>query len=229
MSVYNTYQELKQAVARWLTREDDPDIGARAAEFIGLCEAQIRRNQEWFTELWSDQNSGDPYAVTDIPVELPVYVNAVTSLWTESGISKDEIPVVTMEEWRRKVNINNDATGIPRVATFVDRKSRGLGPLLYLWPRPDTSSEPYEIDFEYLRDVPTLEDDPSFLQNNLVKRHPDLYLYGSLIESMAFYEHDARLPLWEKRFDRAVEEINRESERIRSLSHSKRIRLARSF
>lgn len=229
MPAYSSYLELKQAIARWLNREDDPDIDARAAEFIALCEARIRRNQEWFTEVWSLQNSGEPYAITDEdPIELPAYIDSITDVWLDTGVRKRPIPVVTLAEWRDRVASNEDATGIPQLATMVSRKSAGLGPVLYLWPRPaGTVDDPFLIDFQYVRSVPELSTD--FASNGMITRHPDLYLYGALVESAPFYEHDERLALWETRYAQAMAEINIEHERTMFGATLKRPRLPRVF
>lgn len=236
MATYNSYAELQAAIARWLNRDDDPDILNRAAEFIGLAESAIRRNQEWFTQIYSLENGGLPLSVTAQPMELPVYVKELKSLWAASNQWNHTITVLPISAWRDLAASNADAEGIPTKAVLVPQMDKWMkndgtrqGPKLYLWPKP-AISDPlnyFSVDFQYVRDVLPLSDDTT--TNGLFLRHPDLYLYGALVESAPFYEHDERLQMWQARYDRAVSEINIERERAEFGTSAKRVRLPRSF
>jgi hypothetical protein len=233
MTVFATYSDLQNSIARWLNREDDPDILARAAEFIELAEAKIRRKQEWFYRIYSLENSGTPLAITDVPQDLGSDVLRVTEMWASTDSWKNPITILTPTAWRDLAHSNNNTQGIPTHAVIVPEmdtwmKNDGTrtGPKLFLWPTPATDGS-YSVDFQYVRDVPPLATDAT--TNGLFLRHPDLYLYGALVESAPFYEHDSRLPLWKDRFDSAVDEINLERERAELGSSNKRVRLPRSF
>lgn len=232
MPLYSSYEDLKVGIARWLNREDDPDIDVRAAEFIELAESRIRRQQEWFSQLYSLQN-GSPLAIDAYPMILPDHVKTLTDLWGACDLSRENIDLLPTSAWRDLVASNNNAEGVPSKAVVVSQMDRWMrddgtraGPALYLWPPPPTDGS-FMVDFQFIRDVDPLAEDAS--NNGLFLRYPDLYLYGALCESAPYYQHDDRLQLWESRFQRAVDEVNTERERAEFGSHSKRVRLPRTF
>jgi hypothetical protein len=233
VALYNSFLDLQNAVALWINREDDPVILPRTAEFIGLAEAAIRRNQQWFTQVFSLTNAGQPFPITSYPQELPVFTKEVTNIWCSTDTNKGEIEVLPISAWRDLVAFDNNTQGVPTKAVLVPQMDLWMkddatrqGPQLYLWPPPPTDGS-FFIDFKYVRDVPPLSEDT--VNNGLLQRHPDLYLYGALIEASPFLQHDERVPLWQARYDKAVKEINLERERAEFGPSAKRPRLPRSF
>lgn len=222
------YASLRSAVVRWLLREDDPTALDQAEEFIALAEASIRRRVEWFTRVYS-QEAGSPFPLSGAEYEqLPPFVRAVRHIWLATADFKAPIVLVPRQDLQRALQ-NGPAAGIPRVAHVSTQGDAWLkqpasaGPLLWLAPRPQSG---LAIDFEYIHDVPPIKTDTT--TNGLFLRHPDLYLYGALLESAPFYEHDERIPVWRERFERAVAEVNREREALLTAAPA-RIALPRSF
>jgi len=235
MPSLTTYQALKDAVGLWLNRESDPDIDTRAAQFIELGEARIRRNQEWFAQIFSLEN-GTSLTVVGNPTELPNHVRTVLNLWASTDAWKHTIELLPISAWRDLTATNRDAAGIPTKAVIVPQMDKWMkddgtraGPQLYLWPQPglDPTQNPFAVDFQYIRDVDPLSEDAQ--TNGMFLRYPDLYLYAALAESAPFYQHDERLQLWEARYQQAVKDINIERERAEFGSAAKRVRLPRSF
>jgi hypothetical protein len=234
-----TYDDLQDEVINgWLDREGDDDAVARFPTWLALCEARIRRQQEWFRQIYSLANSGDPLSITAYPMELPNFVREVTTMWNATDDAHGEIEIVTPSAWRGFTSLNsstgnaraNKAVIVPQMDSFlVDPDGVGVetlhGAYLYLHPRVVIDGS-YKVDFEYIRDLPPLT---ANVTNGLFIRHPDLYLYGTLVETAPYYEHDERLPLWEQRFTQAIAEINRERERAQFSASRKRIQLPRSF
>lgn len=230
---FQTYNDLKSAVTDWLNRTGDTAIENRVPDWIALCEARIRRQQEWFVQYYSLANSGLPLDITANPQELPTYVKNIEAMWAATGAYKHPIEVVTPEAWRTLTVGNADAQGIPRKAVIVPQMDNwqvdpdGTGPIVkqgsrvFLWPRPLIDGS-FKIDFKYLRDVDPMT---ASAVNGLYIRHPDLYLYGTLCESAPFLQHDERLGLWESRYDNAVKEINVERERAEYSASKKSVNL----
>ena len=54
----------------------------------------------------------------------------------------------------------------------------------------------------------------NFASNPIVAEHPDLYLYGALVESAPFLMHDERLPIWESRYQQAVKAVRVQDDRL---------------
>lgn len=233
------FQSLKSEIGKWLLREDDADIDDRASLFVSLAEARIRRNQEWFTQLYSLTNAGLPLDCTANPTQLPANVKQVLDMWASTGSWNHPIEILPPSAWRDLAATNRDANGIPTKAVIIPEMDHWMGadtgtddatsgPKLYLWPQPsDTSQGPFQIDFKYIRDVEPLANNTD--TNGLLRRHPDLYLYAALVESSAFYQHDDRLQMWEQRYQQAVSEINIERDRAEFGASAKRTRLPRSF
>jgi hypothetical protein len=229
-----TYAELVEAVLAWLNRETDTDIEARVPDWIVLCEARIRRQQEWFRQIYSLANAGVPLAISDYPQELPAYVREVTAMWNANTASHGEIEILTPSAWRGFVKLDSSVGAVPRKAVIVPQMDRFLqatdagaaqGAFLYLWPEPPTDST-LSVDFEYIRDLDPITTNAV---GGLFLRHPDLYLYGTLVESAPYLQHDERLQLWESRFNQAVKEINIERERAQFAASRKRPTLPRVF
>lgn len=226
----NSYQTLKDAIGRWLYRDNESDIDDRSSELLQLGEARIRRNQEWFSQVYSLENGGNPLTVTVNPTVLPALIKQVLNIWASTGDWKHTIEIVPISQWRDLAASNRDASGIPTKAVIVPEMDGwpNTGAKLYLWPQPSSDpNSPFAIDFKYLKDLAPLSN--SNTSNGLLLRHPDLYLYAALAESAPFYQHDERLPLWEQRYAQIVREINIERERAEFGGGPKRPRLPRAF
>jgi hypothetical protein len=88
----------------------------------------------------------------------------------------------------------SSATGKPKVFSVI-------GSEIAFGPIPDSTDtvEMWFYQFDALSDSNTT--------NWLLTAHPDIYLYGSLVEAEPFYTNDARMPLWKARLDEAMAEL----------------------
>jgi hypothetical protein len=231
---FTTYDKLVQSVLGWLNREGDDEIEARVPDWIALAEARIRRQQEWFRQIYSLANAGVSLPITAYPMQLPKYVREVTAIWNTNQLSHGEIEILTPSAWRGFVQINSALGTLPRKAVIVPQMDRYMqdtaagvaqGPFLYLWPQPPTDGS-LSVDFEYIRDLDPIT---TSAVNGLFLRHPDLYLYGTLAESAPYLQHDERTTIWDGRFEQAVKEINIERERAQFSASRKRPTLPRKF
>jgi hypothetical protein len=235
VAIFNSYSSLKTEVFRWINREDDPDADDRAASFIELGESRIRRNQEWYTQIYSLENGGQPLSVTANPTELPPFVKTVKNLWASTDLWKGTIEILPISAWRDLVASNRDAAGIPTKAIISPQMDKWMkddgtrqGPKVYFWPAPGFDpNTPFAVDFQYIRDTLPLSEDAQ--NNGLFLRYPDLYLAAALAEAAVYYQHDDRLQIWEGKYQQAVKEINIERERAEFGASAKRVRLPRSF
>ena len=48
--------------------------------------------------------------------------------------------------------------------------------------------------------------------NWLIDDHPDIYIYGALVHTAPYLKDDARLPVWESRLEKAINEIDQATE-----------------
>lgn len=75
-------------------------------------------------------------------------------------------------------------------------------------PAPDAD---YTIELVYYARIPTLsEAAPS---NWLMLEHPDVYLYGALMQSAPYLKDDARMSTWGMLYEGAIAQVNAESYR----------------
>lgn len=82
------------------------------------------------------------------------------------------------------------------------------GDALQLTPEPDTD---YPLEILYHARLPELSDaNPT---NWLLRRNPDIYLYGALLQASPYLDKDKRIPVWSSLYESAIEELNVQSER----------------
>lgn len=97
-------------------------------------------------------------------------------------------------------------TGLPTVFAIEANELR-------LGPAPDTT---YTLDITYLGAPAAITDSAV---NDLFTNNPDLYLYGSLLNSELYVGKDQRALLWGERYKAALDSIIRASNR-KKWSHS---------
>lgn len=79
------------------------------------------------------------------------------------------------------------------------------------------------IDLVYIRDFVSIVSDPNGT-NGILRLHPSVYLYGSLLHTAPWLQHDDRLPVWQSLYDAALKRMNKEMERAQMSDVPKRAR-----
>jgi hypothetical protein len=185
-----TYSELKTAVESWL---DHTLFTARVPEFIALFEATANRRlrvreQEATTSLTPSSGA----------VALPAdYLAWRRVSWL--GSSRVELQYVHPSYLQAAYPAAPQ--DVPRVFTIE-------GATLTVRPIDDT-----DLQFDYFRKIPPLSDGAP--TNWLIAAHPDLYLFGALVEAEMFGVNDERAPLWKARRDEIFDEIEKLSNKTR--------------
>jgi len=185
-----SYSELQTAVGNWL---DHGLFTARIPEFIALFEAAANRRlrvrqQEVSTTLTPSSGS----------VALPSdYLAWRRVTWT--GSTRVELQYVHPSYLQAAYP--SSPSDVPRIFTIE-------GATLKVRPVDDTS-----LEFDYLQKIPALSD--SATTNWLLTAHPDLYLFGALVEAEMFGVNDERAPLWKARRDEIFDEIEKLSNKSR--------------
>ena len=191
-----TYTELTESIADWLNRVGQPELAARAPDFIALAEARHSR------ELRVRQ----------------MVKRATSSL--ESGF------ITLPGDWLEAKNVQINIDGRPRKLEYVTleradeiRASRiydSTGPRFFnvtgsqLEVVP-TVKDSAEIELTYYARIPSLGEDTA--DNWLLREWPDLYLYGALVHSAPYLRDDERVSVWAGFYDRALEEATLADER----------------
>lgn len=194
MADFADYDELVTTIGtRWLNRSD---LAERIPGFIELAEADMRRDLRVNTvreALTLDSNA----------VSLPAACEELRSVrFNTSSLqhSLDGRSAAALSALRVT------GSGQPHYYAVVNN-------VLMLDIDPDSDYTAEIVYFEKL--VALSAEAPT---NSTLLNSPDIYLYGALIHSAPYLEHDERLPLWQSLFDRAVakENIRRENSEMGS-------------
>ncbi len=180
----STFAELQSAVETWLGHTL---FTSSVPDFITLFEAEANRRlrarqQETSTTL--TPSSGTATLPTD-------YLSWRRVTWSGSVLAELEYQTPSY----LRALFPETPSGVPRFFTIE-------GSSLLVRPTSDTG-----IDFDYYQKIPALS--ASATTNWLLTAHPDVYLFGSLVEADMFGVHDARAGAWLTRRDAIFEEIQR--------------------
>ena len=190
----STYAELKTALASWLDREDLTDI---IPDFIALTESRHRR--DFKIRRMETRVTASTIADTEY-YSLPDNYVAMRNIQLNTD-PKTPLEYLTPEIMDRIKG--GSSTGQPRVYSII-------GNNFQLRPIPDSV---YEIEMLYYKYFTPLSD--SNTTNDMLTYHPDLYLYGSLVEAEPYLQNDKRLQTWASLYDRAKKDLIDTNERDR--------------
>ena len=178
------YTTLQSAVADWLNRDD---LTATIPTFIQLAEDQLR------TRLRGAHVETVTYGITKGEVPLPGDVSVVESihLVTVTGSRRNLFATDLAGVWSAR----GDGTASVPVCYSVVQDEVWFGPV------PDqayTGTLVYE---------PFLALSSTQATNWALTASPSAYLYGALVAAAPYLKDDARMPLWQQAFDRAVGDL----------------------
>ena len=183
-----SYAELQQAIADWLERAD---LVTRIPDFIALFEAAANRRlrvrqQEATVSLTPSSGS----------VALPAdYLAWRRVTWT--GSSRVDLQYVHPSYLQAAYP--SSPSDVPRIFTIE-------GATLKVRPVDDGA-----LEFDYLQKVPPL----SAGVNWLFGSHPDLYLFGALVEGQGYALNPQAAALWKARRGEIFDEIETLSNKTR--------------
>lgn len=189
----STFSELQTAVTNWLRRGDDTDLVARAPELITLAEAQFNRDlRHWEMEAVTNLTlSGATIALPSDYIEMRAAVIQATPLSVLSFVTPAQLDI----------NWPSGSTGVPTEYTIVAGNIK-------LGRAPDSA---YTLEITYYQKIPALTD--AAPSNWLLTSHPDIYLYGALLQAAPYMNNDERVQVWGAYYDRAKRGIDRSAAR----------------
>jgi hypothetical protein len=189
-----TYAELQTAIENWLDRDDLTD---RIPEFITLAEARFNRVIRAPDML----TRNDAFTVDGQYETLP------TGFLEASRIALSTSPVtlleyVTPQEMTEVRSHTRSSSGKPAYYTVTGGSFEFL-------PTPGSS---YTASILYYAALTPLASGVNWLLTS----HPDVYLFGALVEAEPYVRNDERLPLWKMRLDQSLAELNALNDRKRT-------------
>jgi hypothetical protein len=182
------YTELQAAIASFLNRQDLTSV---IPTFVTLVESGLNRVLRHRSMLGRSTATLDT-DFTTLPADfleaknVQLNTNPVTSL-----------RFVSIEHADR---LKTESTAQPQYYTLV-------GDTLEVVPSPDTS---YTVELVYYKKLPALSGNST---NWLLTSHPDVYLYGSLMQAAPYLKNDERLSVWGALYAAAISDLNASSDR----------------
>lgn len=183
------FASLSTSVANWLHRSD---LALLIPDFITLAEGKLNgdlesRSMETRVTLSTVASTRTLALPTDMLEMKRLLVTDTDPAAVMVYKSPDELvadnPFIT-------------ATGRPYFFTVI-------GANLELAPTPDGI---YPLELVYEQRIPALT--ASNTTNWLLTQQPNAYLFGALIESVAYTQDEARLPVWQQKYKEAVDAVN---------------------
>lgn len=192
-----TYTELQTSVGNWLTRTD---LATQIPEFITLAEAEIAR-------VLRKSSTRQTVTLSEESLSLGSAVGELRSVRLVTGSPDRDLPleIGTPEifwEWKARFR----ASGRPLKASLIAGK-------LVVAPVPDA---PYPAEIVYYNAlVPLSSTNPT---NEVLRDDPDVYLFGALMQAAPYLKNDERIPVWEAKFQRGLDQIETQYQRKESAS-----------
>jgi len=193
----STKAELHTAVANWLNRSDLTD---RIPEFITLAEAGFNRNLRTRDMLVRSTAS-----VTSQYIAIPTDFLEMMNIEITSISPPKRLIYITSDrsdDYREK---NSNKTGTPDYYTIE-------GISIQLFPTPDTS---LTIQLSYYQDIPPISGLADSGNNWLLLAHPDVYLYGTLMQASPYLMDQEKTQMWDGLLARSLQEVQMSDEKSR--------------
>jgi hypothetical protein len=188
----NSYSALKSSIADWLNRDD---LTATIPDFISLAEAQLERR------LPVQKRTQRSTATIDTQFSaLPSDFVSAKSLVLTSTAPVQPLTFLTEDEMDAKKSVYR-TSGKPLFFALV-------GSQIEVLPPPDTG---YTAELTYVATLAKLSD--SNTSNWILERHPDVYLYGALLQAAPYLRDDERVALWTPLYGQAIEDMILQNER----------------
>jgi hypothetical protein len=181
------YTDLQTSVASFLHRSD---LTAIIPDLITLAEHDI------YVDLDSTQQDSIATLSTLAATEtlaLPDDFIKLRSIALNTTGRKLDLDYVTPKQYQEQSATSQ--SGEPQIFTII-------GSNLYLFPIPDAV---YSVSLVYQAKVPALSASGT---NWLMTKFPAVYLYGALKAAAPYLKNDARLPMWEAMYNKAIQGLN---------------------
>lgn len=231
----STYSELQSAVADWLNRSDLTSV---LPNFIALAEARFNREIRARRMLTTEEIT-IPTAGYDLDDLTGDYLEAKTLY-----INQGHCEFVTQERALDYAYLYNNAVNKPwftikgellvlAPSSFPVYQAPALSetdPLLLLddYPIALLDSTPGIVgSLTYYTKIPALS--ISNTSNWLLSDHPDLYLYGTLVQTAPYLREDERVSVWNTIYDRLMNDFRIADERAQASGSTLVMRPVRPF
>lgn len=181
-----TYTELQALIKARLSRAD---LDLLIPDFIALFEAQA--NREIRTREMEERSTN---TLTGAYIDVPDDYLELRNVQINTSPAK-RLQLVSPEALDR--TFRSTDSGVPAVYTVI-------GTQFQFAPVPDST---YQIEIAYYARIPSLSSlNPT---NWLLTLHPDIYMYGAMLQAEAHIKNDKRLATWGAAYANALASLKR--------------------
>lgn len=176
-------------MAAWLARSD---LTSSIPDFITLCEAKLNRLLRCREQEQRSTATATEYMeLPDGFLEMRNIQLNTSPMYALEMVSPDEID-----------RNYSTSSGQPLVYCILANQ-------IQLAPSPDGT---YTVEIDFYEVIPPLASNAT---NWLLTSHPDIYLYGSLLEASAFLLDDPRVPAWNAAYTQVLQQLQSADRRAR--------------
>lgn len=203
-----SFATLKTTIGDWLNRSD---LSSVIPDFISLAETQFNRSIR------------HRKMVERARATLDSEYSAVPADWLESIRYQLNTNPITVMEF-----VSPDQAAIYKNKYGSSGKPiyySQIGQQFQVIPAPDSGTA-YTGELTYYAKIPALSDTNT--SNWLLVDSPDIYLYGSLLQSAPYLQDDQRINVWAAIYQRILDDLKVSDERSRMATSSLRMQ-ARSL
>lgn len=195
---FTTYAELQTSIGDELNRTD---LTSAIAGFIRLMEAQTERQLRTRDMIELDT----AFVIDDEYVAIPTDMLEVRSI----VLNTNPLTILDFETAQNIAEFKQAQLEIGRPSKFSI-----VGNQFQFARVPDTS---YEATLIYFKKFERLS--VSNTSNWLLENHPDIYFYGSLLNSAPYLKDDPRVSVWGALYQNAVDALKIADERAQTASN----------
>jgi hypothetical protein len=185
------YTDLKASVADFLNRSDLTSV---IPDFVTMAEADFNR-----TLRVREMSIRTRAPIDSQYVKLPDDFLGMRNI----DLLTDPVTPMTYKNLQNlDIHRAGDMTGKPIYYSIMQNN-------IEFAPAPDGD---YTIEIVYYQKVPALADNST---SWLLDAHPDAYLYGSLMHSAPYLQHDERVGIWAGKYQQIIEQITTSDEKAK--------------
>jgi hypothetical protein len=191
MALITDYTTLKAEVASWLARAD---LTTAIPGFVQNAEAKLNRT----LRALDQETKNATFSITGEYVAVPTNFLGARSFYLNTS-PKQTLAFMPDDT---QTDYFGAGSGRPKFYSVVGSNFR-FGPV------PDGT---YSATLVYYTVLPPLASNAT---NWLILAHPDIYLYGSLMEAAGYLTDDPRIPMWRAAYGECVEQLKSQNNRAR--------------
>lgn len=187
----STYAGLKASAADWLNRSD---LTSAIPDFVTMATAQLTRRLIQLGPV-REMFATTTLSISAEKTNLPSDFYGLKSLYLYTTSDSGQVQYCEPEKIAEQKILRPSQDGDPQLYTII-------GSQIQFWP---WNTGTYSAEIGYWQTIPALVADGD--TNWLLTKHPDAYLYTTLIQSAPYLKDDDRLTVWGSIATQIVQDI----------------------